>query len=247
MEDFMRNLIIFLILGTLFSCGKSSVESIIPKSVLSEKQRSFVEEIDKYNGPYNLEPIVVKTDTEMGGEWIVIREVFLGMNFGNPDDYIYAYNLADYTPGSFKDFMDLFRSPGHMIEINVDHLGDNRFEGNGLIFESTENLSKDLEKAGAQMEAMQAAEMKDMLVNYGLSSDRAEKLGKMMNSYSKIKNKRGLTSREKDVFTKELTGMSFDSATSVLVEEGYDALVEKASDINGIDPEAVKELLNEVM
>ena len=99
----------------------------------------------------------------------------------------------------------------------------------------------------AKVEAMEVAEMEDMLLNYGLSAERSAKLGKLMNSYSKIKTKRALTSREKDVFTKELTGLSFDKATSVLVDEGYDALVEKASEVNGADPEAIKELLNEVM
>lgn len=107
--------------------------------------------------------------------------------------------------------------------------------------------TKDLEGMGAKVEAMEVADMEDMLVNYGLSTDRAEKLGKLMVSYNSIKNKRALTAREKDVFTKELTGMSFEKATEVLVEEGYDALVEKASEVNGADPEAIKELLNEVM
>jgi hypothetical protein len=109
------------------------------------------------------------------------------------------------------------------------------------------NSQKDLESMGAKVEALEVAEMEDILVNYGLSSDRSEKLGKLMVSYNKIKTKRALTSREKDVFTKELTGLSFDKASSVLVEEGYDALVEKASVVNGVDPEAIKELLNEVI
>ena len=116
-----------------------------------------------------------------------------------------------------------------------------------MAFEESQSNGKDLEHMGAQIEAMEVAEMEDMLLNYGLSAERSAKLGKLMNSYSKIKTKRALTSREKDVFTKELTGLSFDKATSVLVDEGYDALVEKASEVNGADPEAIKELLNEVM
>jgi len=106
---------------------------------------------------------------------------------------------------------------------------------------------KDLEFIGSQIEAMEVAEMEDTLINYGLSNERAQKLGKLMNSYSKIKTKRALTSREKDVFTKELTGLSFKKASSLLVEEGYDALVEKASEVNEADPEAIKELLSEIL
>ena len=109
------------------------------------------------------------------------------------------------------------------------------------------DTSKDLENTGAKIEALEVAELEETLMNYGLSTERSEKLGKLMNSYSKIKTKRALTPREKDVFTKELTGMSFNKASSVLVNEGYDILVEKASEVNGADPEAIKELLNEVM
>ena len=89
--------------------------------------------------------------------------------------------------------------------------------------------------------------MEERLINYGLSVDRASKLGKLMNSYSKIKTKRALTPREKNVFTKELTGMTFGKASSILVEEGYDVLIERASEINDVDPEAISELINEIM
>jgi len=114
-------------------------------------------------------------------------------------------------------------------------------------FSEDSDTSKDLESMGAKSEALEVADMEDTLINYGLSAERAETLGKLMTSYSKIKNKRGLTAREKDVFTKELTGLSFDKASEVLVDEGYDALIEKASEVNGADPEALKELLNQIL
>ena len=41
--------------------------------------------------------------------------------------------------------------------------------------------------------------------------------------------------------------MTFKGAGNVIFNKGYDALVEKASEFNGADPEAIKELLNEVM
>jgi hypothetical protein len=116
-----------------------------------------------------------------------------------------------------------------------------------MVFEESSNTKKDLEKVGSSIEAMEVSKMEDMLVNYGLSAERSEKLGKLMVSYNKIKTKRALTGREKDVFTKELTGLSFDKAALVLAEEGYDALIEKASEANAADPEAVKELINEIL
>ena len=121
------------------------------------------------------------------------------------------------------------------------------YDRNQVIFEESNTKSKDLEKFGAKIESLEVAEMEERLINYGLSTERAETLGKLMNNYSKIKTKRALTSREKNIFTKELTGMSFDKATSVLVDEGYDVLIERASEINDVDPEAISELINEIM
>ena len=114
-------------------------------------------------------------------------------------------------------------------------------------FDLATNSIKDLEKMGNQLEEIEITEMEDNLISYGLSNERAGDLGKMMVSYQKIKNKRALTNREKDLFTKELTGMSFKKTSEMLVNEGNDALVEKAGEVNGIDPEAVKEILNDLM
>ena len=121
------------------------------------------------------------------------------------------------------------------------------YDRSDVVFEESSTESKDLEKIGSKVEALEVAEMEEMLVEYGMSAERSEKLGKMMTSYSKVKTKRALTSREKDVFTKELTGMSFKKASSVLVDEGYDVLIERASEINDVDPEAISELINEIL
>ena len=162
-----------------------------------------------------------------------------GANFNSSQVYNYITGSAEVWKDSDlpdpADNSDLYRST-----MAVD--GTTKF-----YFSEDSDTSKDLESMGANVEALQVADMEENLINYGLSTDRAETLGKLMTSYSKIKNKRGLTAREKDVFTKELTGLSFDRASEVLVDEGYDSLVERASEVNGADPEAIKELLNEVL
>ena len=48
------------------------------------------------------------------------------------------------------------------------------------------------------------------------------------------------------MFTKELTGMSFDEAATEMVED-YDGLIEKAAELNETSPEAIKELINTIM
>jgi len=208
-----------------------------------------------------------KAVTEEGGQWVVFK-----LNKGKEFEY-YAINLEAYDGENLAryiyGYVDGHTGPvamevegilnfklvntgapgfGHVIYGS----GDANVPGGSFLapissweFEENKTHRKDLEKLGALEEELEIDLMEDKLLNYGLSSERAETLGKLMNSYSKIK--RALTSREKDVFTKELTGLSFDKASSVLVEEGYDALIERASDVNGADPEAIKELLNEIM
>jgi len=163
--------------------------------------------------------------------------------------------VANFTPSDVYNYItsstevwynppQLYSGEGHTsMYRNTSVAGD----ATEFYFSEDSDTSKDLESMGAKSEALEVADMEDTLINYGLSAERAETLGKLMTSYSKIKNKRGLTAREKDVFTKELTGLSFDKASEVLVDEGYDALIDRASEVNGADPEALKELLNQVL
>ncbi len=168
--------------------------------------------------------------------WQVTYNRVIGVAGSGNDGDSYSSIPSDIHNRRFQGFF-LEDWAGNEVDIS----------GPKWIFSQDTDSSKNLEAMGAKIEALEVAEMEDTLINYGLSTERSQKLGKLMVSYKKVKTKRGLTSREKDVFTKELTGMTFKKASETLVQEGYDALVEKASDINGIDPEAVKELLNEVM
>ena len=185
----------------------------------------------------------VKLITEAtSGSWVVVS-----VNDEDGDLWYLAGDLDTISSSDFaKTLLGQSEPPAGFNIFDVAKSGNN-YVGEGMTFSEDADSSKDLEVMGAKVEAMEVAAMEESLINYGLSTERAQTLGKLMNSYSKIKTKRALTSREKDVFTKELTGLSFDKASSVLVDEGYDALVEKASEVNGADPEAIKALLNEVM
>ena len=65
--------------------------------------------------------------------------------------------------------------------------------------------------------------------------------------FRKIQNKRGLNERERNYFTNEVLGISFKEASEALVGDGLDSLIEKASEKNETDPEAIKELIEEIM
>ena len=153
-----------------------------------------------------------------------------------PTTSIYAYD----TP------FDLY-GPQSVPAYDLEDIGaDLKVDRDYFNFEESSSVEKDMEKIGAEMEAMEVAEMEEILINYGLSNERSEKLGKLMNFYRKIKTKRALNAKEKDIFTKELTGLSFDKAADQMVED-YDGLIDRAAELNETSPEAIKELINTIM
>ncbi len=114
--------------------------------------------------------------------------------------------------------------------------------GNYYFTEGRES-SKDLEFLGSRIESTEVESIKENLLSYGLSVERTEKLAKLFISYQKISNKRALNVLEKDLFSQELLGMTFDDAAKEMVEN-YDGLIETAAEKNGTGPEAIKELVS---
>ena len=130
------------------------------------------------------------------------------------------------------------------LEGNLENGSIIGFEGT---FENSWDTEKDLEKVGFKIEGVEIEKFEDNLINYGFSSERARYLGKLLFSYKKIKNKRELTIRERDLFTKEVLEITFKKASEILENDGYDVLINKASEVNGVGPEAVREVLNDVL
>ena len=99
---------------------------------------------------------------------------------------------------------------------------------------------------GANVEKMQVNALKETLVSYGLSEERTEKIAQLAVAYKKVSSQRALNGKEKDIFTKELLGLSFDQASKEMVED-YNGLISKAASKNGISPEAIKEIMGSVL
>ena len=257
--------LLFFILTSLLSCGGASapeIDGAISEDSLTQKQLAFLKELDELNG--ESDTYVYKTDTEQDGEWIIVRTIT--KNGNSYSDSYRAYDLRYYEQGKFIENYQQWSDSdpdshplGNWANANIAN-GDNMYEvirGTNwcnvtntcttYTFEDSITSSKDLEKLGSKVEAMEVAKIEETLINYGLSNERASKLGSLMNSYSKIKTGKALTSREKDVFTKELIGLKFSEASEMLVNDGYDALIEKAAMINEADPEAIKELINQIL
>lgn len=174
-----------------------------------------------------------------------------------PDSYLYLVDLKlfaeTYKNGFSAQDVVTFLKSSHLIWTQSGSTGmwgsDPSVGGywkddNGnYYFTEGRDSSKDLESIGYRIESTEVESVKENLLSYGLSVERTEKLAKLFTSYQKISNKRALNASEKDVFTKELLGMSFDKAANKMVEN-YDGLIETAADKNGTSPEAVKELVN---
>lgn len=157
---------------------------------------------------------------------------------------IYAIDLTNYNINDGTGAVNLgqvYYAPGGYGNYYY------RYSATETIYYETESDSlKDLEARGARVEIMEVESVKKSLLQYGLSVERTEKLSKLLVSYKTIINKRALNASEKDVFTKELLGMTFDEAAKEMVQN-YDGLIEAAADKNGTSPEAVKELVSEFL
>jgi len=113
--------------------------------------------------------------------------------------------------------------------------GAGNLTGEDFYFSEDQDSKKDLENIASAIET-------EELTQYGLST----KTAKIVKTLAKTAGKRALSAREKDMFAKELTGMTFDQAAEQMVED-YEGLIEKAAELNETSPEAIKELINTIM
>jgi len=109
---------------------------------------------------------------------------------------------------------------------------------------------KDLEKMGAKTEGIDRKGLRDFLMNnYGFSADRSEEASKLIYSYEKLGKNRSLTTKERDMFTNSLLGFDYKTGKSALEKhiqgesQEMDELINIASEKNGVDPEAMMEIL----
>jgi hypothetical protein len=112
---------------------------------------------------------------------------------------------------------------------------------------------KDLEKIAAfdEREASQSYAYQ-LMENFGLSESRAQTISRHLISFRKLNTQRELTSREKDIFTKEVLGFGYEKGKAALEnyiqgeKEALDDLIEVAASRNETSPEHIKELFGEL-
>ncbi len=127
------------------------------------------------------------------------------------------------------------------------------YEGAGMRFSTSQSSVKDLETLGAIVEkAESAATTKLLSVQYGLSQDRAEKLAKLGDQFKQITSQRELSTEDKDYFAKAAIGVDYAQYSSAMKDAAngkkasMDALVQKASALNGTSPEHTQKILKDL-
>ena len=123
-------------------------------------------------------------------------------------------------------------------------------DSDGTLYETRNSSRKDLEAIGADIEAIENNDLAmDLSNKYGLSDDRATKVAKIANSFSKLSKKRTLTERDYNILTKGIIGVDYKNAKNALEKHyqgdsvDYENLLDDAADMNGTSPEAVQEIL----
>jgi hypothetical protein len=239
----MKKLLFIGILFLTVSCNKRDLRAW-----------AFLEKINLYSGEeYGL----LKSKTQQGDGWIVFRNRRLESytNYDGYPDYqlvgygpYYAINLNDPDRLSYGNDLQFFNGES----IQVFPLGWNKYvDGFGNIFEIETSTSKDLEKIGNFTERIRKEKFsQELMANYGFSAERSVELANLLSDYSRIINKRSLTEKDQDFFSKKVLGVDIKNAEAAIKEgsgEALNDLIQTAAKLNGVTPEQVQELLIKVM
>ena len=148
--------------------------------------------------------------------------------------------LAEFVETSIVDELDKF---GVGKDLTF------REQGSGNIFSQTTSTGKDLESMGAKIEMVKADDLSENLVaDYGLSEQRAQKVARTINAYQRITTKRALTKREQNAYSQELLGVNYQKAKRAIMEgKDFDQLMEDAAAKNGTSPEQVSAIIRDMI
>lgn len=197
-----------------------------------------------------------KVNTLQGGNWVVFKKSWrtgCALCTGGIQVRTY-YEAIDLTGWNIGDSVEPYYV--NKIDLNQDPSNSSNFIDplTGNIFENTEDSPKDLESLAAEAELTKINSYKDLLVNdFGFSEIRANKVSKLVNNFHLLKMKRTLNGKDYDYLSNELIGIDFKSLKKAYEgyvkgdAEGLEVVLEKASDVNNVSPEAVQELMAEIL
>lgn len=193
---------------------------------------------------------VYSSDDSTFGEYAIYNYAFdlslyeIGDSYG---DYIYKYK-DKYIPesSSYFDLPTVRERDGEMY-VSI-------FRVDEFLLDETEPSTKDLEKIGAFKEEFERAHISENLsAEFGLSEERSQKISRLVQNWSKVSDKRKMTSSDANLFVNEIIGTNIEDAEKAYKKhiEGnsnsFDNLIERAASANEISPEHMSELVNELL
>lgn len=195
---------------------------------------------------------VVDTHTHEHGRVVFAAPGDGILYFGvNVEDLDHLYRdldgLSDNEKAN-KILFFVFNSIKNLQFDGVNHYYFRNDHGDLETYSENSGSVKDLELLGAKIQDDNVKALEEKLsIDYGLSTDRAEKVAKNIYSYNKLSSKRSLTKREKDFYANELLGADYQDVVDSFSEgEQMENLLEKAADKNGTSPEQVSAIITEL-
>jgi hypothetical protein len=183
-----------------------------------------------------------KAYTVSGGGWIVVQD-----DFGN----MRAVDIYSYVRDAYAYDLDFFVNQS----LAVYYVGGNTWSDYaGNLYEQDVTSKKDLEKMGAQLEAIKSEAVGQSLsAKFGLSEERGMQVAKLASNWKKVSKTRGLTEKDADAFSQKLLGFDLNAGVKAVEEfktgkgEALENLLEKAAQVNGVSPEQLKEILADML
>lgn len=180
-------------------------------------------------------------------------DIYLKENFSKAIDFEYTlmHEIGHSLGlGHIKDeisYMNPINTGTHYGFINQDR------ERVANLFEISE-FAKDLELMGSMEETKTKENIKNQLTDqFGLSLERSRELSSLIFSFNKVRTKRALNIKEKNILTKKLIGINFDVGKKALEAhiqgnpDSLERIIERASQMNDISPEHMNELIEEYL
>ncbi len=264
----MKTIMALLILASTFSmvaCHKEAEENMLKFISLVEEfhdTSEFLTNLGIHPNQHTNIMGVIDYHPKSGDSRVVIRT---GWSDGDAGDIrFYGVDTAGFHE-ALKDIKDLpteaakkmaledLFEAGFVDELDKVYNGGNSWSyfenGSGNEFSLSSSSSKDLESMGAKIENMSAMDLSENLVaDYGLSEDRAQKVARTINAYQRITSKRSLTGREQNAYSQELLGVDYKKAEKAIMQgDNFDQLMEDAAEKNGTSPEQVSAIIRDLI
>ena len=241
-----RSSIMLFLLIWLISCGKDPYGP--PATIKAYDANRFVEQLN--HDAYAFEYFhLVKPQTNEYGGWIVV-DYYKEGNFSKS----YAVNVDWFEKSNYPTslgYYEWWKDSSIAVKYNQR---DGLYYGGGYKFEEKVASIKDLEKIANKIEVLNRYKISNHLTNrYGLSEERSLQIAKLAQNWKKVSKKRQMSEADSKKFFERVVGVSFVSTIEALNlksqgdQTSFDALIEKASEYNGVDPESFKEILDKFM